>query len=500
MQFKNNSLYVRIGTVLVALVLLNIISRDRFKRLDLTDNKMYSLSSSSKEVVSQVDDLLTMKVYFSSDLPNELGNTKRFLQDILEEFRAYSNGNIRFFFEDPQSDENLEEQARKDGIQPVQMQVIENDKVEIKKVYLGLVMLYENKKDNIPVIQNTAGLEYLITTKIKSLIDIEKRTLGMVNLQPENELKTENLRSQLRQHYNVQTTDLTTSNLDEVDVLLVSGTTDSVDQKALDNLENYLNNGKKVFLAQSAISADIQAQSASPINSNIFDLIEKYGLKIKKNLVLDNECQSVQVQERRGIFMMNRAMRYPFFPNVRNFNKSEIIVADLEQVVPFYPSEIVLDTMEVDLVAGTTDLFRSSNKSGSMENNFILSPDPQQNPFINLLNQSGKVLAASSKLVNGGELILISDTKFLSDEAGMSVPDNMIFLLNAADYLTGEKELISLRSREITNRPLEKLEDSTRKNWKWANMLLPSLLVLGFAYFQRKKENSRANMLEQIYD
>ena len=84
---------------------------------------MYSLSSSSKEVVSQVDDLLTMKVYISSDLPNELGNTKRFLQDILEEFRAYSNGNIRFFFEDPQSDENLEEQARKDGIQPVQILV-----------------------------------------------------------------------------------------------------------------------------------------------------------------------------------------------------------------------------------------------------------------------------------------------------------------------------------------------------------------------------------------
>ena len=190
MQIKNNSLYLKIGTVLVALILLNIISRDRFIRLDLTDNKMYSLSSSSKEVVSQVDDLLTMKVYFSSDLPNELGNTKRFLQDILEEFRAYSNGNIRFFFEDPQSDENLEEQARKDGIQPVQMQVIENDKVEIKKVYLGLVMLYENKKDNIPVIQNTAGLEYLITTKIKSLIVLANTIIKVHNLDCAIEIET----------------------------------------------------------------------------------------------------------------------------------------------------------------------------------------------------------------------------------------------------------------------------------------------------------------------
>ena len=197
---------------------------------------------------------------------------------------------------------------------------------------------------------------------------------------------------------------------------------------------------------------------------------------------------------------MNRAMKYPFFPNISNFNKDELLVADLEQVVPFYASEIVLDTTEIDLVAGTTELFRTSNKSGIMENNFILSPDPQQNPFIKLLNQKGKIVAASSKLVNGGEIILVADTKFLSDEAGMSVPDNQIFLINTADYLSGEKELISLRSREITNRPLNELEDGTRKRWKWANMLLPTLLVIAFGFVQLKREKSKANILEQIYD
>ena len=202
---------MHLGIFLVGLVLLNLIARDNFRRLDLTDNKMYSLSNSSKNVISKVDDLLTMKVYFSSDLPNELGNTKRFLQDILEEFSAYSHGNIRFFFEDPQEDETMEEQARKDGIQPVQMQVIENDKVEIKKVYLGMVLLYENKKDNIPVIQSTAGLEYLITTKIKSLINVDKKVIGIVNLQPDSELKTNNIRAQLSQHYLVRSVDLSSN-------------------------------------------------------------------------------------------------------------------------------------------------------------------------------------------------------------------------------------------------------------------------------------------------
>ncbi|SVB91314.1 uncharacterized protein METZ01_LOCUS244168, partial [marine metagenome] len=241
MLTNNKNSFVLYSSILViGLILLNLISRDKFHRFDLTDNEMYSLSTSSKIIISEVDDLLTMKVYFSENLPNELGNTRRFLQDILEEFDAYSNDNIRFYFHNPESDKDLEEQAQKDGIQPVQMQVIENDKVEIKKVYLGLVMLYEDKKEIIPVIQTTAGLEYLISTKIKSLIDIDKKTIGLVHLNSENEMETENLRTQLSQHYNFRQVDLSTSDAGDVDILLVSGATDTLDSTVRYNLDAFL--------------------------------------------------------------------------------------------------------------------------------------------------------------------------------------------------------------------------------------------------------------------
>jgi len=82
----------------------------------------------------------------------------------------------------------------------------------------------------------------------------------------------------------------------------------------------------------------------------------------------------------------------------------------------------------------------------------------------------------------------------------MSVQDNLVFLMNAVDYLAGDEDLISLRSREITSRPLEELEDSTRKKWKWANMLIPTLLILLFGFFQMKKEKKQADILRQIYD
>ena len=500
MLTKNKkSFFLFTGILVVSLILLNLIARDNFKRFDLTDTKMYSLSSSSKHIVSKIDDLLTMKVYFSDNLPNQLGNTRRFLQDILEEYSAYSKDNIRFFFHNPESDKDLEDQARKDGIQPVQMQVIENDKVEIKKIYVGMVLLYEDKKEIIPVIQTTTGLEYLISTKIKSLIDIDKKTVGLAHLNSDYEWKTENLATQLSQHYDFITIDLASNDFLGLDVLLVSGANDTLDSLSRTHLELFLSMGNSILMTQSGVISNIQTQQANIVSSDVFDFLSKYNLDLQKNLVLDGKCSNVQVQERRGIFVMNRPMEYPFFPIVRSFNQNEIVVSELEQVLPFFPSEIKIDTSLNDIVAGTVPLFLSSDNSGIMESNWMLSPDPQQNPFIQMLGQKGKILAATSKLTNGGELMLISDTKFMSDDAGMSVKDNLTFMLNAVDYLAGDEDLIALRSREITNRPLNELEDSTRKGWKWLNMILPSLLIVIFGFYRMRKDRNRAEVLKEIY-
>jgi len=502
MLVKNkNSFTVYMSVLVGVLLLLNLIGRNWYKRFDLTDNKMYSLSKSSENVVEKIDDLLTMKVYFSDDLPGELSNTQRFLQDLLEEYEAKSD-NIRFFFTNPESNDQLEEEARKDGIQPVQMQVVEDDKLEIKRVYLGMVLLYEDKKETIPVIQTATGLEYLITTKIKTLVNTDKKTIGIANLSKSIDIKTENLSNQLRQHHITRPVELSNEGLidENIDVLLVSGATDTLDSVTVSNLSSFLDSGRGVFFAQGGVTTDMQTQQASVINSNVFTFLNSYGLNVNQNLVLDKSCGRVQVQQQMGFIRMNVPMDYPFLPVVKNFNEQELVVSGLEQIHLFFPSEIVLDTALNQNVAGVIDLFKSSNKSGIMSGRYILSPDPKNNPFLQNLNQRSKVLGASSRLVSGGELIVVADSKFLSDDAGMSVPENMVFLMNAVDYLAGEKELISLRSREITNRPLDEIEDGTRTRWKWANVLLPSLLIAGFGMYRSKREKDKAEILKQIYE
>ena len=72
--------------------------------------------------------------------------------------------------------------------------------------------------------------------------------------------------------------------------------------------------------------------------------------------------------------------------------------------------------------------------------------------------------------------------------------------MNAIDYLLGDQELIALRSREITNRPLIELEDNAKTKWKWINILLPTILVIAFGIYRMRREASRSKMLEEIYD
>ena len=117
---NKKSFLTYIGIVVAILILLNVVSRNRFFRWDLTENKMYSLSDSSKSVVEKIDDRLTMKVYFSDNLPGEYGNNRRYLQDILEEYAAYSDGNIHFEFYHTDDDEKMLADAQKSGIHPVQ--------------------------------------------------------------------------------------------------------------------------------------------------------------------------------------------------------------------------------------------------------------------------------------------------------------------------------------------------------------------------------------------
>jgi len=503
---NKKSFILYVAGVLIAVVLVNMISRNWFFRLDFTDNKMYSISQSSKKVLDKIDDLMTLKVYFSDNLPGDYGNNRRYLQDILEEYEAFSGGNIRFEFYPPEDDVKLEEEAQKYGIQPVQLQVIENDKVEIKKVYMGMVFIYEDKREVIPVIQTTTGLEYDITNSIKKLVIERKKTIGFAQFGVQ-EVPTQFLTELLSQSYSVSPVDLSSPVPVDVDLLLVNGVEDSLTVDEEKNFRDLLARGGNVFIAQNRVQADIQKQTAEPILSNFFSIIEDYGLVINENLVLDKQCGQVTISQNRGFFRMNSQIDYPFFPLVRDFS-DHVTVNGLEQLRTLFTSEIsslnpfLADSLNVNS-PGFQPLFRTSDKSTTVEQFYNLNP--MENPAFNMLNQPGKVIAALANVKSDStgavsQIILVGDSRLFADDGGGKIPENSIFVLNAVDYLMGDSDLVALRSREITTRPLEEIEDASRARWKWFNRLLPSILVILFGAVHWKSQGKRSKMLEEIYE
>ncbi|MFQ6614646.1 MAG: GldG family protein, partial [Fidelibacterota bacterium] len=493
---KSVLLYVSISVVII--ILLNVIARNWFFRWDLTDNKMYSLSESSKTVVQKVDDLLTLKVYFTDNLPGDYANNRRYLQDILEEYAAYSDGNIRFEFYAPASEEKLAEEAQKAGIMPVQLQVIENDKMEIKKVYMGMQLLYEDRKEVIPLIQSTTGLEYEITTKIKRLVESEKRTVAFATFDGQT-VKNQTLTDALGEAYTVRRLSLNRPIPENISCLLVNGVQDSVPDEELKNLQDFLDRGGNLVMAQNRIDTDLQKQRATPIQSNIFSFLEKNGINLQENLVLDRRSGQVTITQNRGFFRMNSAVDYPFFPLIRSFGDHPT-VAGLEQIQILFPSELT------SALTDTTDqflpLFITSDHSGIMTGSYNLGP--LNNPAFQMMNQTGKTVAAlvSMKQPSTGQvsqMILIGDSRFFDDSGSGGIPENAVFIHNAVDYLMGDSELVALRSREITTRPLDELTDEAKARIKWMNILLPPLLIIGLGIFRWKKEANRSEKIEEIY-
>jgi len=169
--------YIKLLTYLVAIVLVNIVGITLYARFDLTANKVYSLSPVSKKVVATLTEPLTIKVFFSRDLPAPHNNTEQYLRDMLEEYALYAGKYFNYSFYDVNPEgagpgepaKGSRKLAGDYGIYPVQIQIVENDEIKFKNAYMGLVLIHGDVIERIPTLTSTAGLEYKLTTAIQKL-------------------------------------------------------------------------------------------------------------------------------------------------------------------------------------------------------------------------------------------------------------------------------------------------------------------------------------------
>ncbi|MCL1827206.1 MAG: Gldg family protein [Candidatus Cloacimonetes bacterium] len=545
-----NSAITSLAIFIAIVIIINIISLRVFFRIDCSKGKIYSLSQASKTAIKNLEDRLTVKAYFTSDLPPDLANVRRYTKDLLDEYKNYSNGKFRFEFIDPKDENKLKEEAQKNGVPPVNVQMRKSDKLEVLQAYLGLVFSYNDKTEAIPLVQESRGLEYEITKAINKIASINLPSIAFYGLTPDippndprmmwfmqqQQDRYQHAKESIRQNYEMVNTDLNSPIDPSASTLVFSGVVDSLTVEQLYHLDQFIMSGKNVLFFQDRVNADLQTQNAQSINSNIFDFLAHYGVKIQDNLVMDAVNTKVNVQTRQGIFSVNTPMDYPFFPLSNDINKKHPVVSQLGNLQFIFVSEI--DTTNIASNVTFTPLIYTSKSTA-------VTPGPRYNIYVQQFQDKGWMnrLQPIRRTVGGAyegfytsffadkdipfkgpdfisegfaKLIVVPDMDFISSQGAGNNPTNMDFLLNAVDYLSNNEALIALRSREAVYKPLnvekllkvdeltpegkEKKIARTQRFIRVTNIILPSILLVLFGLFWYRREIDRRRRIKEIYE
>lgn len=473
-----------VGGILIA---LNVLVVFFSARLDATDKGLFSLSEGSKGLAGRLTADLEIKAYFTEDLPPPFNATERYLRDLLAEYQAVSKGRIKVTFIDPDTDAE-KEQAGKDGVQPVKHQVFENDGVSVKEGYRGLVMRYLDSEEQIPVIEDTAGLEYLLTTRIKKLIG-ERTKVGIYGGHGAS-TAAQGLSSLGRC---LPTYDFTEVKGDaeipkDLKALLIAAPTEAIPQVELERINKFVMEGGSlgVFAGNTKVTLDQQSATVTPVATGLSDLLKAWGVQIGDGLVADAQCSRAPA---RGPFGIQIAVPHPPVPIVtfEPSKKEHPALFKLDSAPLPFTSPLSVGTAPAG--ATLTTLATSSEQSWLLTGDSIdIAPrEPQEwqatqtgaaGPFALLVAVEGKLPSAFPANVSVAEpssvvapeaasvpvrVFVAGGAFFLRDEAmppaqGQNecpITANVALALNAVDWLTQDSDLVAVRAKNVEDPAIE---------------------------------------------
>ncbi len=511
------------------LVLVNLISIRTFFRLDLTKHKTYSLSKISKQYMRDLKDPLTVKAFFTKNLPPPYNTNARYLRDLLQDYRAYARGRFNYQFIDPANDPSIAKEARSLGVYQIQLTAIAKDKFEQKNGYMGVALIYQGRKEVIPLIQDISGLEYQITSTIKHLLQTETKVVGITQGygEPGFSEELENIRQLLSKNFEIVPVDLSSGGIPEkVDALIVAGPTQTLPEEKLYILDQFLRAGKNMAVLICMVKADAkQSMQGRIVISDLTRLLSTWGVKLRPNLVYDSQCQRISVAQRGPGFIMQNIVPYPPFPLVTEIDRKHLINKNIESITLPFVSSLDLDEgiLKKHNLQGNV-LAKSSAKAWSQQQYFMLSPQfimppqPDKLEQFNLIgavtgafpsafsaatvpeaSAEGEKLPAFLEKSQPARLLVVGGVDFITndfiDTRRGGQGQLSLFAQNMVDWVAQDAALIEIRSKDSRPAPLTNISEAHRRSVKYFNLVgLPILVILVGLGLWRRMETRRLHI------
>lgn len=526
--------------VLGLLIIINSISSNKFVRLDLTENKQFTIAEATKKIISELDDRVTIKLFFSDNLPPVMMVKERLVRDILDEYKAFSNGNIVIKKEDPASDPDLEKQVQSMGIPQVQMTFREKDKVEVKNGYLGIGIFFEDKKEVLPIVQSEFNLEYDLTSAIKKVTTDTVLKAGFLTGHEERDITTEYapIAGALKQQYEVTTVSIENGQSvpDDISVLIIAGPKKDFSKRDLFEIDQYVMKGGKLIVLMDTVSINFEmGLMAMPQKNSLTKLIESYGARINTDLVLDRYNDRLTYSESPDNRMQYiTSVNYPFFVKVlfKNFAEDSPVLRGFQSLTLPWTSSINILKHKLKNVEAT-ELLKSSEFSWTQNGQFSLNPKqrfivpPDQEkqlllaavltgeftshfegksiPTVQLDNDSAQPIEtpddANRTIIEQSpttQIFVMGSSYFLTNDSLRRFNTNAVLFLNTVDWLAQGEDLIGIRTRAIAEHPIRELSPKTTSFLKLFNIFGISALVICAGLFLLYRRNRIKKLYESM--
>jgi len=505
----------RLASILVIAVTLGVLTERSGCRADLTSERLYTLTDVTRETIKKIDSgrPVQIQAFVSPEVPQSYVQPRKNLLEILREVDAMGGDRVNLRIVDTQRHSAEAREAEQFGIKPERERDMQEGTPSIEQIFMGLVVTCGTEELVIPFLHRGLSPEYEITHAIGSVSGTKRRRVGIVTTDAKlhGGFEFQTMQSQpewlivaeLKKRYEVVQVSMDQPVNDKYDCLLAVMPS-SLTQPQMDNLAAAVKKGNPALLfddpwpefSRGQLSPDkpkpqpgrgmFGPPPGGEPKGDIRKLLDSIGVSWgPDNFVWDtwNPYPPFREYPKEIVFLGAAS------DNKRTFNPDDPITKGLQEMVLIFPGEVQrrtdLATLSFTPLLTTTRRSGINHRSQVFERSFMGERMNDHRPFrtggtelVIGARVQGTLAAPPPKEGQPAEppaevkVVFVADADCISDiffnirrqgMAGLNF-DNVTFVLNCVDVLTGDESFVELRKRRPKHRTLERVEALTKNH------------------------------------
>lgn len=534
--------------LIVILITINIINQSFYKRFDLTADKRYTLSETTKSILQQVKQPLFITVYLEGNFPSEFKRLQVETQQYLEELAA-KNQNVKIHFENP---DDQRENLIKKGMMPSQLTVEEDGKLSEAIIFPWAEINHQGKTKIVSLLPTAIvasqeeqlqkaieNLEYIFSDAINSITQKKQKRVAVLYGNGElRDIYQYSFLSEVVKKYKLAKFTLdsvatnpqkTLQDLSSFDLAIITKPTEKFSEKEKFTIDQFITNGGKTLWMIDNVQADQDSLLATgkmltyPRDLNVTDLLFSYGVRINTSLIKDLYAAQIslatgkvgnqtQFQNLDWFYhpLVGGNPNHPITKNIapirlqfatqidtlqNNIKKTPLLLSSSLTQKVGTPSFVELQSiadqpLESDYAYGN-QLF-GVLLEGDFKSAYKNRVKPYETSLFKETASNNKMVVLSDGDIGKNQILEGKPTDLNTDIWTKQTFGNKDFLINTVDYLLDDSGLVLLRNKKLKINILDKQKAyKERTYWQFINVVLPIILLfifgLAFNFLRRKK-------------